>query len=157
MASAERIWQTQNITEARDLARPQSVLEVGYPYGREDLLELWGVEAETVDPHGEAATYQVRFEDFRASRDYDLINMTSVLDYFDDPMTALRNTRGLAKWVLVQGRLNTYAHPQFQTMYWTPTQRWVSERLCSVLGIDDPQWVRFFGKQMFSVFGKVTE
>ena len=155
MVSEERMWQTKLTVDAREIAKPGTVLEVGYPYGREDLLGLWGAEVDTVDPHGESATFKVRFEDFVAPHQYDLINLTSVLDYLDDPMAGLRNACGVADWVLVQGRLNTYSHPHFATMYWTPTRRWVSEKLCEVLGIENPQWVRFFGTQMFSVFGKV--
>ena len=151
----EREFQMEKVEDAKDIFTPSSVLEVGYPDGISYLLDMWDCEVETVDPYVDAATHKVKFEDFVPEKQYDLIHLGSVLDYFDDPVACLRKVRGCGDAVLLQCRLNTYTSPIYQSHYWTPTKTWVEERAAIELGISKVEWVALLGKQFFSICGRI--
>lgn len=154
MASEEREFQIHNIKEARDFYEPSLVLDVGYPVGAKEYLDLWGCEVETVDPFCFDATYTEPFESFTPEKQYDLVNLSSVLDYFTDPVAGLRSARRCGRAILLQGRLNTYRHPRFKTKYWTPTREWVEDRAAIELGLKEVEWTLFLDEQFFSICGE---
>ena len=152
----EREWQLSKVFKASELVEPDTVLEVGYPKGCESFLDIWGCKVESIDPFVENATYVQRIEDFDQARRYDLVNMSSVLDYLDDPIKGLVVAGLVGKHVLVQGRLNTYKSSRFHTKYWTPTKEWVDEKAATAIGLTHVEWCEFYGDQMFSIFGRTT-
>ncbi len=84
---------------------------------------------------------------------YDLINMSSVLDYFDDPIACVRKAQRCGRVILLQGRLNTYQSPYFKANYWVPSKKWVEERAALELGLKNVEWLKFQKSQFFSICG----
>ena len=153
--TAEREFQLERAEDANDLFRPKSVLEIGYPKYAEVLLDTWDCDVDTVDPDVDEATYKVKFEDFVPEKQYDLIHMSSVLDYFDDPVGCLRKVRDCGNAALLQCRLNTYQSAFFRDNYWCTTKRWVEERAAIELGLEEVEWMDFMGNTFFSICGRI--
>lgn len=153
--SPERAWQISRTIEVQKEVQPKSVLEVGFPRMRESILDIWtDALVETVDPYVPQATHVVMMENFKPQRRYDLVHMGSVLDYFADPIRALRVATECSDYLLLTGRLNTYTHHTFRCAFLVPTVGWVETRLRPMMGMEDAE-PRYFGSQMFSINGKM--
>lgn len=155
MASEERKWQIENLHSFVNEYKPRNVLVVGYPVGMPMMIDLYPCQVTTVDPYADEADKVCKFESVVGG--WDCVDMTSVLDYFVDPVRALQHVRRVCgRAVIIQGRLNTYRHQYFSTRYWAPTKDWLAEHLYRVVGCRE-QELHFLGEQMFCFVGTFKE
>ena len=147
----DRSFFVENLNSACVLLQPKTVLEVGAPQDVQIARSLYAcATVHTCDPFVAGVDYPVKFEDFSGPK-YDLVNMTSVLDYLEDPVAGIRKAGVYGASVLVQGRLNTYESQTFKTKWWTPTADCVKSQFPEYLPDHDVVWCRFFGYQVFSL------